>query len=106
MDECNLVTASEIARRVGRSRQQIYQYIKGERGPGGFPAPEYYLAEGSPLWAWCAVSYWFAENNILRPEDGWNAEVVAAINNQLEAQQHRERNPELVEAISKELDAP
>mgnify|MGYP001038977844 CR=1 FL=1 len=106
VDECNLVTASEIARRVGRSRQQIYQYIKGERGPGGFPAPEYYLAEGSPLWAWCAVSYWFAENNILRPEDGWNAEVVAAINNQLEAQQHRERNPELVEAISKELDAP
>lgn len=52
------------------------------------------------------MSYWFAENNILRPEDGWNAEVVAAINNQLEAQQHRERNPELVEAISKELDAP
>lgn len=106
VDECNLVTASEIARRVGRSRQQIYQYIKGERGPGGFPAPEYYLAGGSPLWAWCAVSYWFAENDILRPEDGWNAEVVAAINNQLEAQQHRERNPKLVEAISKELDTP
>jgi hypothetical protein len=106
VDECNLVTASEIARRIGRSRQMVFQYIKGERGPGAFPAPEFYLAEGAPLWAWCEVSYWFAQNDILRPEDGWNAEVVAAINNWLEAEQHRERNPELIEAISRELKAP
>ncbi|MCC6424433.1 MAG: hypothetical protein IT447_13230 [Phycisphaerales bacterium] len=103
VDECNLVTASEIARRIERTRQQVYQYIKGDRGPGGFPAPEFYLAEGAPLWAWCEVSYWFARNNILRPEVGWNAEVVAAINNSLEAQQYRERNPELFETISREL---
>lgn len=103
VDECNLVTASEIARRIQRSRQLIYQYIKGERGPGAFPAPEFYLAEGAPLWAWCEVSYWFAQNDILRPEEGWNAEVVAAINNWLEAEQHRERNPRLIETISKEL---
>jgi hypothetical protein len=103
VDECNLVTASEIARRVQRSRQLVYQYIKGERGPGGFPPPEFYLAEGSPLWAWCAVSYWFAQNDILRPEEGWNAEVVAAVNNWLEAEQYRERNPELIETISNEL---
>jgi hypothetical protein len=105
VDECNLVTASEIARRVDRSRQLVYQYIKGERGPGGFPAPEFYLAEGAPLWAWCEVSYWFAQNDIVRPEEGWNAEVVAAINNWLEAQQYRERNPELIATISKELKA-
>ena len=103
VDECNLVTAAEIARRVRRSRQMVAQYIKGERGPGGFPPPEFYLAEGAPLWAWCEVSYWFAQNDIVRPEEGWNAEVVAAINNWLEAQQHRRRNPELVKAISKKL---
>jgi hypothetical protein len=103
VDECNLVTASEIARRIGRTRQQVHQYIKGERGPGNFPAPEFYLAEGSPLWAWCQVSSWLAQNDILRPEEGWNAEVVAAINNRLEAIQYRQRNPELIETISKEL---
>jgi hypothetical protein len=84
----------------------VFQYIKGERGPGGFPPPEFYLAEGAPLWAWCEVSYWFAQNDILRPEEGWNAEVVAAINNWLEAEQHRERNPELIETISKKLKLP
>lgn len=103
VDECNLVTASEIARRIERSRQQVYQYINGERGPGGFPPPEYYLTAGKPLWAWCAVSYWFAQNDILRPEDGLNAEVVAAINNWLDAARHRERNPQLIDSIAKQL---
>jgi hypothetical protein len=103
VDECNLVTASEIARRIDRTRQQVYQYIKGERGPGGFPAPEFHLAEGAPLWAWCDVSCWLVQNDILRAEEGWNAEVVAAINNWLEGQQHRERNPELIATISREL---
>ncbi len=105
VDECNLVTQSEIARRIGRSRQLVSQYISGARGPGAFPPPEFYLAEGAPLWAWCAVSYWFSENDILRPEEGWNARVIAVINNQLEAEQYRESNPDLAKAISKELKA-
>jgi hypothetical protein len=105
VDECNLVTQSEIARRIGRSRQLVSQYISGVRGPGGFPPPEFYLGEGTPLWAWCAVSYWFSENDILRPEEGWNARVIAVINNQLEAEQYRESNPDLAEAISRELKA-
>ena len=56
VDECNLVTPAEIARRIGRSRQLIHQYMTGKRGPGGFPAPECNLTDGAPLWAWCAVS--------------------------------------------------
>jgi hypothetical protein len=103
VDECSLVTASEIARRIGRSRQMVHQYMTGERGPGGFPPPECHLCEGSPLWAWCAVSYWLAQNDILRPEDSWNAEVVSAINNALEAARQRLRQPELVKEIAKEL---
>lgn len=103
VDECNLVTPSEIARRIGRSRQLVSQYINGQRGPGGFPPPECHLAEGAPLWAWCAVSYWLAQNDILRPEEGWNAEVVAAINNTLEAARQRQRNPKLVDEIAHEL---
>jgi len=106
VDECNLVTASEIARRIGRSRQMVHQYMTGERGPGAFPPPECHLSEASPLWAWCAVSYWLAQNDILRPEDSWNAEVVSAINNAMEAARQRHRQPQLVEEIARELQLP
>jgi hypothetical protein len=103
VDECNLVTPAEIARRIGRSRQLVFQYINGQRGPGGFPPPEFYLSDGAPLWSWCAVSHWLAENDMVRPEEGWNAQVIAAINNRLEAQRQRERNPALMKDIAKEL---
>jgi hypothetical protein len=103
VDDSNLVTPAEIARRIGRSRQLVFQYITGQRGPGGFPPPECYLSEKAPLWAWCAVSRWLAQNNIIRPEESRNAEVVAAINNSLEAARQRERNPELIREISKRV---
>jgi len=105
VDECDLVTPAEIARRIGRSRQLVFQYINSQRGPGGFPPPECHLSEGAPLWTWCAVSRWLAENNILRPEEGWNAEVVAAINNSLEARGQRERHPALVKEIAEAVHA-
>ncbi len=105
VDECNLVTAAEIARRIGRTRQMVHQYMTGQRGPGGFPPPACHLAEGAPLWEWCAVSHWLAQNDILRPEESWNAEVVAAINNQLEAARQRARQPELVDEVARELAA-
>ena len=99
VDECNLVTPSEIGRRINRSRQQVHQYMTGQRGPGGFPAPECNLTTGAPLWAWCAVSYWLWQNDMIRPEELQNAEVVAAINNVLEAAHQRGRNPELVAEV-------
>lgn len=103
VDECNLVTPSEIARRIGRTRQLVFQYISGQRGPGGFPPPEFNLADGAPLWSWCEVSFWLAENDIVRPEEGWNAEVVSAINNWLELERLRERSPELIAQIDQTL---
>lgn len=107
VDECDLVTQSEMARRIGRTRQLVAQYINGTRGPGNFPPPECHLDdEHAPLWAWCAVSYWLAQNNIIRPEEGWNAEVVAAINNSLEACRYRGRNRDLVDEINTALRCP
>ena len=103
VDECNLVTMSEIARRIGRSRQLVHQYMIGKRGPGGFPPPECHLTDHAPLWAWCAVSYWLVQNNLLRPEEGWNAEVVEAINNYLEGERQRQRHPKLLEEIKQGL---
>lgn len=105
VDECNLVTPSEIARRIKRTRQLVFQYMHGQRGPGGFPPPECYLADRKPLWAWCAVSYWLVQNNIIPQEDCWDAEVVAAINLWLESQRQRKRHPELIKEINKGLQA-
>ena len=103
VDECNLVTPSEIARRIGRSRQLIHQYMTGQRGPGSFPAPECNLTEGAPLWAWCAVSYWLHQNDMIRPELLEEAETVAAINNVLEGARQKGRNPTLVEEVSRSV---
>jgi len=103
VDECSLVTMAEIARRIGRSRQLVHQYLIGKRGPGGFPPPECHLTDHAPLWAWCAVSYWLVQNHLLRPEEGWNAEVVEAINNYLERERQRLRHPELLNEIERGL---
>lgn len=103
VDQCNLVSASEIGRRIGRTRQTVHQYMTGARGPGGFPPPECYLADRAPLWPWCAVSHWLVQHGIIRPEEGWDAEVVYTINLVLERRQappHRE----LWQRVVQELD--
>ena len=103
VDECHLVSQAEIARRIGRSRQLVHQFMTGERGPGGFPPPACQIADRAPLWAWCAVSQWLATNNLLRPDVSRNAVVVEAINYALE----RRRLPEdLLQEITKDLQSP
>lgn len=101
VDECNLVTQSEIARRMGRSRQMVHQYITGERGPGGFPPPACLLTEQRPLWQWCAVSYWLYTNSLLREEECLHAAVVEAVNNLLERQH---MPPGLFDRVSGQMD--
>jgi hypothetical protein len=102
VDECNLVTQAEIARRIGRSRQLVHQYMIGERGPGGFPPPACQIADRAPLWTWCAVSQWLAANSLLRPEVSHNAVVIEAINYALERRQLPE---DLLREITRDLDA-
>ena len=101
VDDCNLVTQAEIARRMGRSRQMVFQYITGARGPGGFPPPACLLTEERPLWQWCAVSYWLYTNNLLREEECLHAAVVEAINNLLERQH---MPPGLFDRVSGQMD--
>jgi len=79
----DLVTASEIAGRLGRSRESVRLLIAGERGPGGFPSPVSHLRSRSRLWRWSDVARWF------RGIDPDGAELeratfVAAVNEALE----------------------
>ena len=87
-----LVWASEIADRVGRTRQSVDQLIKGQRGPGRFPAP---IAGSTrnPLWRWAEVEAWFAayehrELDLERPS------VIGAVNGALEARRNLHAPPD------------
>jgi hypothetical protein len=105
VDRCDLVPPAEIARRIRCTRQLVHQYVTGVRGPGGFPAPECNLTEGQPLWSWCAVSHWLAQNDMFRPEELRDAEVVVAINNALERRHQRDRDPALVDEVARAVSA-
>jgi len=103
VDDCNLVTQADIARRIGRSRQLVHQYISGSRGPGGFPSPVCEICDGSPLWYWCEVAFWLWENNMIRESVLRDAEEVDVINSVLEMQHQRKTKPELTEEVVRVL---
>ncbi len=83
VDPDELVWASEIAERTGRSRQSVDQLIKAQRGPGGFPAPATH-ATRNPLWRWSEVEAWFAAYEGRQP-DTERSIVIGAINGALQA---------------------
>jgi len=64
----NLVTESEIAKRLNKSRQIISLWIKGERRKL-FPHPVMRLAEKSPLWSWSEVVTWLFDNKIINDKE-------------------------------------
>lgn len=99
VDSCNLVSQAEIARRIGRTRQQVGQYVFGKRGPGDFPGPVCSLAEGHPLWMWCEVSDWLCRNSIIGEIDLEEARVVAGINSVLDLIHQRQHDPGLLDEV-------
>ncbi len=99
VDDCDLVTQADIARRIDRSRELVRQYISGGRGPGGFPPPACNLTDNAPLWYWCEVAYWMYENDIIREDDLRDAQDLAVINNVLEIEHQKLAFPELTKEI-------
>ncbi len=103
VDYCNLVTQADIARKIGRSRQLVHQYMIGERGPGGFPPPACGIVDDVPLWFWCEVAHWLCQNNMVSQETLRDAEEVELINNVLELRRSKQERPELTEEIIKSV---
>ena len=95
VDYCNLVTQADIARKIGRSRQLVHQYMTGERGPGGFPMPACAITEKVPLWFWCEVAFWLWENNLVKEGVLRDAKEVETINSVLDLKRQKMDNPEL-----------
>lgn len=76
----DLVTAAEIAERLGRTRESVRLLIAGARGPGGFPAPVSHLRTRNRLWRWSDVATWAQPGTT----SGADARLVAAVNAALE----------------------
>ena len=75
-----LVSLAEIAARSELTRAAISQYVKGQRGGGGFPPPVARVTSASPLWAWSDVSRWLYERDKLTLDAAVHAAVVAEAN--------------------------
>lgn len=87
----NLVTESEIAKRLKIARQTVSLWIKGERRKS-FPHPVMRLTEKSPLWNWSEVVNWLYENKIIANKElVENALFFANINAALEERDSRTR---------------
>ncbi len=99
VDQCDLITQSEIARRIHRSRQLVNQYILGTRGPGGFPAPACNITDRAPLWYWYEVAFWLWENNIIKEDDLRDAQNLTVINRVLELEYQRQLAPDRTQEI-------
>ena len=103
VDYCNLVTQSDIARKIGRSRQLVHQYMTGVRGPGGFPPPVCGIAGDVPLWHWCEVAGWLWQNNMVKEDVLRDAEEVELINNVLELMRQKTANPGLASEVMQSI---
>lgn len=74
----DLVTLSEIAQRLGRSRESVRLLAAGERGTGDFPPPVSHLKSRTRLWRWSEVAAWARRHD--QPVDLTAATAIAAIN--------------------------
>lgn len=87
-----LVSASAIAERVGRTRESVRLLIEGKRGPGDFPAPVAWVDAKTRLWRWSDVARWLRDTHGEEVPVGEGAEFLAALNAALDL---RARVPEL-----------
>lgn len=99
VDNCNLVSQADIARRIGRTRQMVGQYVSGSRGPRNFPPPVCDIADGHPLWQWCEVSYWLYQNGIVDENVLEESRTIAVINSTLDFLHQRAFDSSLADEI-------
>lgn len=80
----DLVNASAIAARVGRTRGSVRLLIGHERGPGHFPPPVCWLNPRTRLWRWSDVARWFAQDLGEETPQTEEASFIAALNAAIE----------------------
>jgi len=96
----DLVTAAEIAERLGRSRESVRLLVAGKRGRTRFPAPVSHLRSRNRLWRWSDVAAWAGTDLALVTQ----ARLIAAINAALELRKARARLPENARSLVASLE--
>lgn len=55
---------TDIARRIGKSRELVRKYSLGQRGPGGFPQPVGFVSGQTHLFRWSRVAAWLLRHRL------------------------------------------
>jgi hypothetical protein len=89
-----LVTMSEIARRLHLSREGVRKWVAGLRGPGNFPPPVGSLTRRSPLWRWTDVIQWHRKDLAKEPGNGKGIEgAVSRAGKKAAEEPQKEKSP-------------
>jgi predicted DNA-binding transcriptional regulator AlpA len=96
----DLVNMSEIARRLGQSRESIRKYINSERRAGGFPTPISNVTGRSMRWRWNEVANWLIANGKLADNPTLReASLISKLNAALELRRLTASKKELREVL-------
>jgi hypothetical protein len=79
----DFVTASEIARRINKTREYVRLLINGERGGGNFPLPIAGISQKSLIWSWLKVAQWLFKNHLLSQDELTIAQNIFDLNQYL-----------------------
>lgn len=96
VEPSDLVTSTEIARRLNRSRQSVQQLISGNRGDGDFPLPIAGVTAKTMLWSWQEVTHWFLKKGKLSDKSVYDCAVtLKLINDSLESRSNYNQQNEI-----------
>jgi hypothetical protein len=84
VEEDDLATMADIAKRAGRTAESVRLLVNGKRGPGGFPPAAGRLDARTRVWRWSDVAEWF--EGALREQlpDTEDSSFLQAFNDALE----------------------
>jgi hypothetical protein len=108
VEEDDLATMADIAKRSGRTPESIRLLVNGRRGPGGFPPAAGRLDARTKVWRWADVAQWFEELLGEPLPDTSDSAFLQAFNDALEIRRllHRLGEPQrqaVARALSGEL---
>ena len=87
----HFVNLTDIANRVGLTKQALSLYVLGKRGNGSFPKPTLKIYNKSPLWRWNTVAEWFYKQGKIKNYQVVNhANIVNDINGALDMRTNKE----------------
>jgi len=84
VEEDDLMTMADIARRAGRTPESVRLLVSGRRGPGGFPPAAGRLDARTKVWRVTDVALWFEEAFGKALPDTSDSAFVQAFNDALE----------------------